>query len=204
MTINKKKFGLAILAVSSIGLASFLTTGYTSTNSMENNAIPEVSVSANYIAYETVDRLDSGAELIVVGSASQEFDDRKHMATYFEDGTIQDFYTLTDIKVDKVIKAPEESNISPGDSLTIIEPISYVEDSTGIKKITTEDYSELEKDEKNIIFLQENAYGQYSVINMELGKFSLETPMTVHSATYEKNSFKAEFRADVIEKYNLN
>lgn len=37
--------------------------------------------------------------------------DHEHKVTFFDDSTIQDYYTLTEVEVDKVIKAPNNSKV---------------------------------------------------------------------------------------------
>ncbi|MFJ5563857.1 hypothetical protein [Lysinibacillus xylanilyticus] len=76
-----------------------------------NNPIPEVHVEANEITFETPEELDAAADLIITASPSKKFMDHEHKVTFFDDGTIQDYYTLTEVQVDKVIKAPNNFKI---------------------------------------------------------------------------------------------
>ncbi|MEC0180655.1 hypothetical protein P4H61_03980 [Paenibacillus peoriae] len=205
MTFNKKiKLGISVLAI-----GAFIASGslfFTSTNASPNFSemnTPKISLEASYIDYKTVSELDSNAELIVIGTPLQEFDDRQHIVTSFEDGTIQDFYTLTNIKIDKVIKSPEGTALNVEEPLSIVEPISYIDDAGGKKKIAYEDYTELKQNEKNIIFLKKNTQGQYSVINMDLGKFAIEPSSQSPSSSVDKQDSKEQFRESVLEKYGL-
>ncbi|BCG57094.1 hypothetical protein [Paenibacillus sp. URB8-2] len=202
MAISKPKLGLITIAVIIIASVSFFTLTYGSPKT--SASIPKISINASYVKFETVSELDSSAELIIVGTPTQDFDERKHVVTTFDDGTLQDFYTITDVKVDQVIKAPKDSSLANGDSLSIIEPISYIEDGAGKKKISFEDYTELKQSEKNIIFLKKNTQGQYSIINMDLGKFSLNSSAKSFSASSEEQIVKDGFRKQVLEKYKVN
>lgn len=189
------------LLTASISMA-FINSSTASKSSVSDNS--KISLHASYIDYETVNALDSDAELIVIGTPLKNFDNREHVVTNFDDGAVQDFYTLTDIKVDKIIKAPESSTLKTDEDLTIIEPISYIESDQGKRKITYEDYTELKQNEKSIIFLKQNTQGVYSVINMDLGKFPLsDTSEISRSLTSEEHNSKEEFRKEVLEKYDL-
>ncbi len=78
---------------------AFINSSTASKSSVSDNS--KISLHASYIDYETVNALDSDAELIVIGTPLKNFDDREHVVTNFDDGAVQDFYTLTDIQVDK-------------------------------------------------------------------------------------------------------
>lgn len=203
MTFGKIKLGITVLAAGI--LVAFVTLFLTSTHAFRSSelTIPKISLEATYVEYGTVDALDSDAELIVIGTPLKDFDDRQHIVTTFDDGNIQDFYTLTEIKINKVIKAPEAATLAVDDSLTIIEPISYIENVEGKKKITYEDYTELKQNQKSIIFLKKNTQGQYSIINMDLGKFSLDTLSQPLSTLAKNQDPKVEFRKSVLERYDL-
>ncbi|MGG1618981.1 hypothetical protein ACIFQM_21000 [Paenibacillus sp. NRS-1782] len=205
MTFNKKiKLGISVLAVG--GLIASGSLFFTSTNASPQFSelnTPKISLEASYIDYKTVSELDSNAELIVIGSPLQEFDDRQHIVTSFDDGTIQDLYTLTNIKIEKVIKSPEGAALNVEEPLSIVEPISYIDDAEGKKKIAYEDYTELKQNEKSIIFLKKNTQGQYSVINMDLGKFTIEPSSQSPSSSVDKQDSKEQFRKSVLEKYVL-
>lgn len=77
--------------------------------------------------------MSSGAELIVIASPTEDFKNREHKSTFYKSGkakVLQDIYTLTDIKIDKVIKGP--SNIP--DTIKIVEPIGLLQEYNGLKK----------------------------------------------------------------------
>ncbi len=112
-----------------------------SSNEKANYAnVKRVSVHANYITFDNIDELSKVADLIVIANATQLFQDRKHMATYFDDGNVQDFYTLTNISIEKIIKGENEVQ---GNQLTIIEPVSYFESEKQNTIVSREGYLEL-------------------------------------------------------------
>ncbi|MBN7774464.1 hypothetical protein [Clostridium aminobutyricum] len=135
------------------------------------NSISDVTIASSYKSYDDISSLDKGAELIVIGSTAQDFEDREHKATFFDDGTLEDFYSLTNIKVNKVLKGAD--GIKNGDNLNIIEPASIIQTVEGKQRLLRDDYQPLEKNKNYILFLKKNDNGQYSIINMNLGKLDL-------------------------------
>ncbi|WP_433922943.1 hypothetical protein [Paenibacillus taichungensis] len=160
-----------------------------------------VNLSANSLTFHEIDKLDAFAELIVIGYATENFKDRKHIITAFDDGTMQSFHTNTNIKIDKILKKPDDFP-SDQNELTIIEPVSL----EGDVKYTVNDYMELQKGDRSVLFLMKNTFGDYGLINDNLGKFSLEgiTQFSVpQSSTAQALSEYETFRNSVMEKYNI-
>ncbi len=165
--------------------------------------IPKVQVNANEITFNTPEELDAAADLIIIASPFKEFMDREHKVTFFEDSTIQDYYTLTEVQVDKVIKAPNNFHLSKNNTIKIIEPVGIVKRSTGKRKLVTNDYEELKGKSSYIMFLQQNSMGQYAIINNNLGKFNLDNkdPLDIGE---KKSSEATKFKDDVLLKYSID
>ncbi|OMF44653.1 hypothetical protein [Paenibacillus amylolyticus] len=197
MSFFKKKVvlvSLLVLAISAVAIAYV--------NGQSVNIHKVVNLSANSLTFHEIDKLDAFAELIVIGYAKEDFRDREHVITGFDDGTMQSFHTNTNIKIEKILKKP---NGFPSDQnkLTIIEPVSL----EGDVKYTVDDYVELQKNNKSVIFLMKNTFGNYGLINDNLGKFSLEETSQSNfpqSFTSQELSEYETFRNSVLEKYNLN
>ncbi|QDS36350.1 hypothetical protein [Brevibacillus brevis] len=170
-----------------------------STFSQKNEPMETISLEALYITYESAEELDE-ADLILIGTPTSDFSDREHKTSYYADGSLQDFYTLTEIEVDKIIKSPNDFDLKESETLSIIEPVGMIE-LDGTKKITIDEYKEMEKGEKYIIFLNDNGYGQYSVINNDLGKFNLDSKSAKSEKSLSKNS-AITLKEDVLEKYS--
>lgn len=161
-----------------------------------------VNLPANSITFSEVEKLDAFAELIVIGYATDGFADREHVITAFDDGTMQSFHTNTNIKITKILKKPEDFPSDQND-LTIIEPVSL----DGDIKYTANDYVELQQGETSVIFLLRNSYGDYGLINDNLGKFNLEGVSQYslpESSSSQQLSEYSTFRDFVMKKYNLN
>jgi len=173
-------------------------------NISKTTGLEKVNAMATFVGYANVNALDAASDLILIGTPTQDFVERASDNTYFSDGHIQDISTLTDFKIERVIKNEEDVELE--DVIRIIEPISIIEQD-GVKTIlTVEDYVELQKGKTYILFLGKNTYGRYSVINMNNGRFAIEEDGNLELAVMadsvqEKHS---EFQKEVLEKYGLN
>ncbi|WP_342438207.1 hypothetical protein NSS79_02845 [Paenibacillus sp. FSL L8-0436] len=208
MLKKKIKFNskqIIILALIALTIAIINTSGLAANNKAESTPIEKaetINMDANYILFNDVNQLDQAADLILVGSPTMDFPEREHITTYFGDGAIQDFYTLTDLKIDKILKGPQDFNLATSQSLKIIEPIGYAKPEKKENKITREEYSELEKGEKYIIFLMQNDQGQYVVINVNNGKFNLNET-EVSFASDSENVKHEKIKKEVFSKYKI-
>lgn len=201
MSLSKKKYiviPVLLLLIIFVGSIAYLIED--SEPDPQINKV--VNLSANSITIKEINKLDEFAELVVIGYATDEFIDREHVITAFDDGTMQSFHTNTNIKIEKILKKPEDF---PSDQkeLTIIEPVSL----DGDVKYTADHYVELQKGDKSVIFLMKNTFGDYGLINDNLGKFSLEQTnqsKLSQSFTSQELSEYELFRDSVMEKYNIN
>ncbi|RAW19313.1 hypothetical protein DC345_00570 [Paenibacillus taichungensis] len=201
MSLSKKKYiviPVLLLLIIFVGSIAYLNED--SEPDPQINKV--VNLSANSITFNEINKLDEFAELVVIGYATDEFIDREHVVTAFDDGTMQSFHTNTNIKIEKILKKPDDF---PSDQkeLTIIEPVSL----DGDVKYTADHYVELQKDDKSVIFLMKNTFGNYGLINDNLGKFSLEQTnqsKLSQSFTSKELSEYELFRDSVMESYNIN
>lgn len=168
----------------------------------EQTVYTAVNIPANSITFSEVEKLHDFAELIVIGYATDEFADREHVITAFDDGTMQSFHTNTNIKIKKILKKPEDFSSGQAE-LTVIEPVSL----NGNVKYTANDYVELQKNEPSVLFLLRNSYGDYGLINDNSGKFSLEGisqySLPESSSSQQLSDYQI-FRDSVMKKYNLD
>ncbi|QJD84979.1 hypothetical protein [Cohnella herbarum] len=161
MVLNKKSMISLILALVIAASSYYYFAVY--------NSFRVVSMSADYVGYSSADELYSGAELVVIGRPTEDFEDREMHIVQYSTGAIQDYYTLTDIDIERIVKGPTEIK-----DLQVIEPLAIIQDIQGKTKLTTEDYTEMKKNKEYLIFLRKNTFGQYCVINMQSGKFNLD------------------------------
>ena len=200
MKKNYKYIGIVLLAVTLISATAVIYSNNQETAAESYNQV--TNLSANSLKLQDIDKLDEYVELIVVGYATEDFFDREHIVKVYADSYLQDFSTRTNIKIDKIIKKPADF---PGDQkeLTIIEPVGLHKE----EKLTTGNYIELQKDEPSVIFLMKNSFGDYSVVNDNLGKIMLtggEPNAPLQTLTTSELSEYNTFRNSVLEKYGLN
>ncbi|AIQ62893.1 hypothetical protein PSTEL_07015 [Paenibacillus stellifer] len=169
-----------------------------------------VSTEGLYITYSNVDALEEHSDLILTGTPVSDFKDREHVTTTYGDGNIQEFYTLTDLKVTSVLKKPADLDLVSGQTFQVAEPVGYTDTEKKDTKITRNEYSKLKKDSEYVIFLKKNDQGQYFVLNLNLGKFNLngnsEIAPDSKSMRIEEKASESEYQTflnSVISKYKL-
>ncbi|MGG3280860.1 hypothetical protein [Paenibacillus solani] len=134
------------------------------------SSVRDISLPATYKGYSTAQALFSGADLVVIGSPIKDFEDREVILKERSRGIIEYIVTSTEINVEKVLKGPKEDAVN----LKVIEPIGIRQTYRGKERIASDGYTAMRKDSQYVIFLGENTFGQYSVINMQAGKFNLD------------------------------
>ena len=165
--------------------------------------IKRVSVDANYITWDNVNDLNNAADLVVVANATKSFLDRKHVATYFDDGNVQDFYKLTDIQIERILKGKNDL-LGKDKTLSIIEPVGLFENEQQKTILSRENYLELEKGNRSIIFLKKNSNGQYVIMNINNGKFSFTDEKSLKLVQKDEEINKHnEFKENVFDFYEL-
>ncbi|MCY7484242.1 hypothetical protein [Paenibacillus alvei] len=157
-----------------------------------------VNAQSSYIGADNASDLVEMSELIIVGTPIEEFEERDHKVVYFNLSAIQDFYTITEMKVEQVLKGNWDESTLP-----VIEPISYIQSIDGKRKLTSDDYTEMEKGKKYLVALGKNTNGNYGVINMENGKFGLDEENINYQSLNPENNKHVEIRDGLFEMFNL-
>lgn len=168
-----------------------------------------ISIDANYIKYEKESSLFEDAELVVIAKVDKDFNEREHFVTYFPSSSpqqqkdIEDYYTKTPITIKKLLKKPEGFTLDKNSTLTIIEPLSLIDDVNGKRKITTEHYKEVEKGQKYVLYLKKNTYGEYSVINMNNGRFNPDVEEELKGEEIDINEIEKHnnMKKEIMQKY---
>ncbi|QDH21448.1 hypothetical protein [Saccharibacillus brassicae] len=149
--------------------------------------------------------MEKVADVIVVGTPLLPFEEREHKATYYDDNVIQDFYTLTDFKVEQVIKDPDQA-VQDG-KIKFVEPISIIISKDGEKIIRSiADYQDVQEGEKYLVFLKDNTLGQYGVINMKNGTFDLNENVenSFNALEIEGDPVHEKMKQEALAKYDLD
>ena len=145
-----------------------------------------VTTQANHIIFDNIDDLIKHAELIIIAKldtnlkdaesvtisegeiVETDFSSAKSIFVKNKDGIQMDLYTISPVKIQKVIKGNFE-----GKEIKVLEP--YAITNSNVKYIY-EGYSEMKKGDKYILFLAK-AYGYddvYSVVSLDQGKFNVD------------------------------
>lgn len=149
--------------------------------------------------------MEKVADVIVVGMPLLPFEEREHKATYYDDNVIQDFYTLTDFKLEQVIKDPDQA-VQDG-KIKFVEPISIITSKDGEKIIRSiADYQDVQEGEKYLVFLKDNTLGQYGVINMNNGTFDLNENVenSFNALEIEGDPAHEKMKQEALAKYDLD
>lgn len=164
---GSRKVNYTVITLTALILCA-VTYYFTVFNSVKSTVIDS---HALYRIFDSEDKIFNEADAVIVGSTNQDFDERTHISTTFPStGAIQDFYTITNVQVDKILKG----NFQINQSIQVGEPISYVQHLTGKSKVTREGYGELRKASKYLLFLKKNSQGLYFVMTAELGKYNVD------------------------------
>ena len=163
------------------------------------NDIKEIEVHADYINFENLQKLDEFSQLVVVATPIKDFNDRVQKTEYFPDGSMMDFYSLTNVKIEKVIKAPNDFDRSIS-NLDIVEPVSLVTNGSGLKKLKREGYTELKKGNTYIIYLTKGGKNYYSVNGFN-GRINIGDTDPDDEGKGEEKELKKAFKKEAQTKY---
>ncbi|KQO10934.1 hypothetical protein [Paenibacillus sp. Leaf72] len=159
----------------------------------------EMEMSVRYEVYDSLKALEQAADLIIIGAPIHSFDERDQNSAYYSDGTLQDFYTLSQVGIFKIIKQPAEW--ADAKQMEIVEPVSIITEPDGIKtKVKAAGYNEMASQQKYIIFLKKNSMGQYAILNMNNGKFEIKG--SKHPDLQTGGDQPAEIRQKLWEEIN--
>ncbi|WP_341279939.1 hypothetical protein [Paenibacillus sp. FSL H8-0537] len=166
--INYQYSSFQKVVLDSIDEARIMVPSEASTSKMR-----DIEMSVRYMVYDSLKDLEQAADLIIIGAPVQSFEERDQNSTYYRDGTVQDFYSLTKVELFKIIKQPVDWVVTK--QLEVVEPVGIITEADGMKtKIKAAGYNEMVPHTKYIIFLKKNSMGKYSIINMDNGKFEVE------------------------------
>lgn len=224
---------ITIVFISNMLLASCQTQTSVSNQELseQSKSIPTNSSSvlsrvrpslANYKTYDDTDELESTAELIIVGKPQASLEDsqptsipesekskKKHtvnesVVVRDEQGFIVDRYTITPVKVQKVLKGKVEEK-----EIKVLQPAAVVQESSQPPFISLiEDYSPLKKNTKYLLFLKEvdtatypNLAGVYSILSVNQGKFNFDKTDAEEASVEGRNEQYRQLKEKVKKKY---
>jgi signal peptidase I len=169
----------------------------------KENSIEHINIHANYILSRSLEELESRSDLIVVAKTNQPFNERNHIINKHNNISIKEIFTKTEIVILKVLKKPEELALTKNDLLTVIEPVTF--DRERNVKLSYAHYEELLGNESYVIFMKKNDYGDYSIINMNDGKFKLNDVMNGnYSIENSEITLHEKISYEIKQRYGAN
>jgi hypothetical protein len=173
---------------------------------------------ANYKTYSDSTELESSAELIIIGRPQASLEDSRStsipetekakknvvlgesVVVKDSQGSILDRYTITPVKVQKVIKGNWQDK-----EIKILQPAAVVQEPNQPAFISIlEDYSPLQKNSKYLLYLKEvdtktypNLAGVYSVLSGSQGKFNFDKTDSGETEVESKNEQYRKLKENV-------
>jgi hypothetical protein len=163
------------------------------------NYVRDVNIEGDHIEFSNLQNLYNFSQLVVIGSPTKDFKDREQKSTFFPDGTLEDFYSVSNIKIEKILKAPNDFDKNTT-SLDIVEPVALVENGLGKEKFMRDSYTELKKGSKYIIYLTKNIYNRYTVNGFD-ARFNLEGTDPEDEGKEGVKEHKKELKKEIEAKY---
>lgn len=189
-----------------LGLLAIWCIYYVIVNGGKNSAYRTISIQANFAGYANFTEMEAAATIILIGTPTQDFTDRKPVTSRYPGGDVQDFYTLTDIQIERIIKNESTLNLEQDLTMQVIEPVVLTVDGNGDKiKLTLNGYVEMQTDTSYLLFLIESSPGIYSGMNFENSRFAVtKAGKKVKGASSNSTDLYTKFRGEAFEKYGLN
>jgi hypothetical protein len=182
--------------------------------------LPVVNSIATSQAFNSVESLEADAELVVVAKPQAELENSTYspvkkseslkkkivlnesVVIKDDDGSLIDRYTITSVKILKVLKGKTEEK-----ELKVLQPAALVGEAKPPVIIAVGGYWPLKKDNKYVLFLSKmdtkvfpNMVGVYGISSVG-SKFNLANTDNRETAAEAKSKQFADLKAKVIKKY---
>jgi hypothetical protein len=178
---------------------------------------------ARYYTYDNVDDLESAADLIIFGKPQASLEDSQPISIPKseqakkdpvvnesvvvrdeQDGSMIDTYTITLVKVQKVLKGTFEEK-----EIRVLQPAAVVQELNQPPFISmVSDYTPLRKNTKYLLFLKEvdtanlpNLAGAYSILSINQGKFNFDKADTEETDLEDENEQYRQLKLKVKKRY---
>ena len=201
-TINYKKTAFFLI----ITLLVIWCIFYVIRDVEKSSSYRTVSQHAVIAGYPNVASMEENADIIIIGTPTKEFLDRESVTTQFPDGANQDFYSLTDLNIEKIIKNESTMDLLKDKTMQVVEPVAIIDNANGEKtKLTLDNYVEMQAGTSYLLFLRETLPGFYSIISLENGRFIMEeADINAKGVSAYTSDFHEKLKNEAFEKYGLN
>lgn len=160
-----------------------------------NKPITQLTIQGKHVYYNNVDDLEAKADLIIVGASLKEFSEYIPTIIYNEFGRYENFYTITDVKVSKVLKGQYQNNTIPvlqNAAIDKKEKIMLVDDG----------YSVMEKNKGYLLFLKKSPLEGYYILGINQGKHNIDNTDNNEKETMKKDSLYKKLRQEVLVRFS--
>lgn len=151
--------------------ASLATAGGAIKNSSKAVKTIRPEATLLYVDYKS---MISQADAIFIGHPIKSLADTKGEIKTLSNGAyIQDYYSMRDIKITRVIKNNDLKDMKSGNTIQILERAVIANISGQATRLISEDYEELLSNDKYIFFIDRTQDGEYILFNGKYSKYNL-------------------------------
>ncbi|OPY58029.1 MAG: hypothetical protein A4E55_01202 [Pelotomaculum sp. PtaU1.Bin035] len=163
-----------------------------------NNSINTVTIHGSHAYYSSAKDMETKADLIIVGTPTKAFNDCTPTITYNNSGRYENFYTITDIRISKILKGEYKDDIVPVAQNAAIDKREKI-------MLIDDDYSPMEKDKKYLMFLKKNqSNGFYYILGVNQGKHNIDNFDNNEKELLENDTHYKKLRQEVLINFNCN
>lgn len=199
LTMNTKKVAITTVVtglVLSLGVWSANSLNVATSKSETSKSIPIQKVYGNHMLFDSIEEVEQHADLIVVGKITKDLEENQPVVTRNSGGGIEDFYTVTDFEVKKVLKGSTANN-----NIQVLQPAVIMNEVGTQTLLIREDYSLLKKGSSYLLFLVQVEGGGYSIISINQGKFSLDKTDQKEQEIEKEDLQYANLKAKALSKF---
>jgi hypothetical protein len=160
-------------------------------------AMKKVALASDHILYYNAEDLIKYSDLVIIGTPTKDLEQESPYTKYYNDYVITDFYTLRNIKINKVLKGEySDKTINALENAAIITNANHQQEL-----LVQEDYSVMQKGKKYLLFLKINPKGDYSTVAINQGKFNIDNSDMEEKESSEKNKQLNELKKLVLDRF---
>lgn len=109
--MNRKKLAIATIVTGLILSFGILSKKSVNPEVFKRNSLKNIPINtgmANHILFDSIEEVEQYADLIVIGKTKTDFEAGQPVVKRFPNGGIEDYYTVTEFTVKKVLKGADQ------------------------------------------------------------------------------------------------
>ncbi|OPY57826.1 MAG: hypothetical protein A4E55_01367 [Pelotomaculum sp. PtaU1.Bin035] len=161
----------------------------------KGDKIQELKVYGDHLLYANANELEEDADLIIVGHTQKDFKEFPATINYNNDGRYSDYYTVTDVRITKVIKGEYSKDTIPVTQRAALDKNKNI-------LIINEDCTIMERGKPYLLFLKKiDLKDTYGIMSIDQGKFNIDNTDTKEKEIGQSNIQYKNLKEDVLEKF---